>query len=85
MPVDICDPGPLGNWPYFPRKADGSPAWSDSAATDGKGVPGLNGREVGLQPRGVRKMRHPRTGAIIAYDVTPTWNGAPISPPTLAP
>ena len=74
MAVDALDPGPLGDYPYFPRKADGSPAWSDTAATDGFRVDGVT-----PMPRGLRSQ----DGLLI--DVTPTGPDGPITPPTRLP
>lgn len=31
MVSDALDPGPNGDYPHFPRFADGSPAWADLA------------------------------------------------------
>ena len=75
MAVDALDPGPLGDYPYFPRKADGSPAWSDTAATDGVRMDGVT-----PMPRGLRSQ----DGTII--DLTPTNpDGSILTPPTRLP
>lgn len=75
MAVDALDPGPEGDYPYFPRRADGTPSWSDTAATDGIGVNG-----VAPMPRGLRAQ----SGTTI--DVTPTnTDGTPIAPPIRLP
>ena len=77
MAVDALDPGPNNDYPHFPRRTDGSPAWSDSPATDGVPVVGPDGIARAPMPRGVRRQ----DGVLI--DVTPTGpGGAPINPPT---
>jgi hypothetical protein len=75
MILDAFDPGPLGDFPHFPRLADGSPAWSDTAATDGLPVDGVT-----PMPRGLR----PQDGRLL--DVTPrNADGSPLNPPTRLP
>ncbi len=82
MAGDALEPGPNGDYPHFPRRADGTPAWSDTAETDGVGVVGPTGIVVAPMPRGVRSII--RNGERIAVDVTPrTPDGAPIDPPTI--
>jgi hypothetical protein len=78
---DALEPGD-GTYPYFPRKLDGSPAWSDVAETDGVMVPGRGpGGMVTPMPRGFRTII--RNGGRVLVDVTP-YNGAePVNPPTL--
>jgi hypothetical protein len=77
MAGDAFEPGPDGSYPFFPRRADGSPLWSDSAETDGKQVDGVT-----PMPRGLRYMT--RDGARITVDVTPrNPDGSAINPPTL--
>ena len=74
MAVDALDPGPNGDYPYFPR-VDGAPLWSDTAATDGIPVSGVT-----PMPRGLRSQ----SGTTI--DLTPSnTDGTPISPPTRLP
>ncbi len=73
MAVDAYDPGPNGDYPYFPRDAQGRPLWSDSQHTDKVAVDG-----VAPMPRGWRQ-EHGRP-----VDVTPRRpDGTPINPPTL--
>ena len=75
MVLDAFDPGPLDDFPYFPRRADGSPLWSDTAGADGIPVDGVT-----PMPRGVRWQ----DGRLI--DLTPTGpDGSPISPPVRVP
>ncbi len=75
MAVDAYDPGPNGDYPYFPRDAQGRPAWSDHQHTDKTAVDG-----VAPMPRGWRR-EHGRM-----VDVTPRRpDGTPINPPTLPP
>ena len=75
MILDAFDPGPLGDFPNFPRLADGSPAWSDTAAADGIPVDGVT-----PMPRGLRAQ----AGRLL--DLTPrTPDGSPITPPTRLP
>ncbi|OLE54573.1 MAG: hypothetical protein AUG51_07770 [Acidobacteria bacterium 13_1_20CM_3_53_8] len=74
---DALDPGADNAYPYFPRRADGSPLWSDSAETDGIRIDG-----VIPMPRGSRFII--RDGRRIAIDVTPrNTDGAPVNPPSL--
>lgn len=37
MAHDALDPGPDGDYPFFPRLPDGSPAWSDRCPADYRG------------------------------------------------
>jgi len=77
MVLDIFDPGPLGDYPNFPRLADGTPAWSDTPDADGKRVAGATGVPV---PRGIR----PQAG--VWLDLTPyNPDGTPLIPPTRLP
>jgi hypothetical protein len=80
MARDAFSPGDDGSYPAFPRRLDGSPAWSDTAATDGVPVPGRGpGGVVTPMPTGTR--RGPNG---IVLDVTPRGpGGALIVPPTL--
>lgn len=81
MARDAFDPGPGNDYPAFPRLSDGSPAWSDSADTDGIQVPGRGpGGMVTPMPRGMRYQR--QDGQRIQIDVTPRGpGGVPIDPP----
>jgi hypothetical protein len=73
MAVDALDPGPDGDYPYFPRDADGRPAWSDTSM----------GTET-VMPRGVQRMRH--AGRLAVTDLTPRHlDGTPIDPPVIPP
>jgi len=75
MVKDAFDPGEDGSYPWFPRLADGSPAWSDSAASDGRPVAGVT-----PMPRGLR----PQAGRLL--DVTPrNADGSPLEVPTRLP
>lgn len=83
MALDALEPGENGTYPAFPRLLDGSPAWSDTAATDGKPVPGRGpGGMVTPMPRGTRTER--REGKQVLVDLTPRGpGGVAINPPTL--
>lgn len=71
MAVDALDPGPNGDYPWFPRNAAGAPLWSDSDGTDGIQVDGVT-----PMPRGLRWHDS------IRIDVTPrNTDGIPIVPP----
>jgi hypothetical protein len=73
MATDALDPGPDGDYPYFPRDNQGRPAWADTA-TDADTV----------MPRGVHQMRH--AGRLTAIDLTPRHpDGTPINPPIIPP
>ncbi len=83
MAHDALDPGPAGTYPYFPRRADGTPYWSDKEETDGKAIE-VNGVRIAPMPRGTRTIRRGRWGDRILVDVTPTTpDGTPIDPPVL--
>ena len=83
MAHDALSPGD-GSYPYFPRHADGTPAWSDTPETDGQGVVNAQGVTVAPMPRGVRYIL--RRGQRIATDLTPRdANGNPIVVPPLEP
>ncbi len=76
MAVDAFDPGPNGDYPFFPRDSAGRPLWSDHQHTDK--IAGDNG--VAPMPRGWRQEH----GRLV--DVTPRRpDGTPIVPPTLPP
>ena len=81
MAHDALDPGEDGTYPYFPRRTDGSPYWSDSAETDGIPLAGPDGIPRPPMPRGLRTIF--RDGQHIIVDVTPRTDGAPVSPPPL--
>ncbi len=83
MAVDAFDPGPNGDYPHFPRRLDGSPAWSDTPETDGIAVPGRGpGGRVTPMPRGIRYQLI--RGERIMLNVTPTGpGGVPIDPPVI--
>lgn len=75
MVLDAFDPGPLGDYPNFPRNPDVTPLWSDTAATDGVPVDGVT-----PMPRGLR----PQDGRLL--DLTPrNPDGTPLDPPTRLP
>jgi len=77
MARDAFEAGPNNDYPAFPRRGDGSPYWSDTAATDGIGI-SVNGRVVAPMPRGLRLQ-----GGVL-IDMTPRRpDGQPITPPTL--
>jgi hypothetical protein len=80
MPQDALDPGPRGDYPYFPRLPDGSPAWADLVPA------GYTGSVV---RRGVEKVRvwgGNRHGDLVAFDVTPRdAAGNAINPPVIPP
>lgn len=79
MARDAFEPGEDGSYPAFPRLADGSPAWSDSAATDGIPVDGVT-----PMPRGLRTTLY--EGKRVVIDVTPRGpGGVLLDPPTLPP
>lgn len=70
MAHDALDPGPNGDFPFFPRLPDGSPAWSDRCPV------GYLGSRV---PRGVTTVV--RDGQRFIIDQTPRHiNGEPINP-----
>ncbi len=78
MAGDALEAGPSDTYPYFPRRNDGSPLWSETALTDGIQVDGVT-----PMPRGLRTIR--RDFKRFVVDVTPRGaGGVPINPPTLA-
>lgn len=83
MAHDALWPGPDNTYPNFPRRLDGSPAWSDSAETDGVAIPGRGPDGlVSPMPRGIRHIV--RRGQRIAVNVTPSdVNGDPIVVPKI--
>lgn len=79
MVLDAFDPGEDGTYPWFPRLANGTPAWSDTPSSDGIPVAGLDGLTTPM-PRGLRV----HDGRLV--DLTPTGaDGSPINPPTRLP
>lgn len=78
MAVDALDPGPDGDYPYFPRDAQGRPLWSDMSPEPEGGT---------VMPRGVQPMRDPANpGRVVCVDVTPRLpDGLPSDPPTTPP
>ncbi len=75
MAVDALDPGPNGDYPYFPRDAAGNPLWSDSDGTDGVRVNGVTPMPSGL-----------RWQDSVRIDVTPrNPDGTRIVPPVWVP
>lgn len=78
MTTDALDPGPNGDYPYFPRDAQGRPIWSDTQA--GEADTGT------YMPRGVQPMRDPGTGRVVLVDLTPRHaDGSEINPPAIPP
>lgn len=79
MATDALDPGPDGDYPYFPRDAEGNPVWSDAT--------GENQERGTMMPRGIQLMRDPANpGRLIAVDITPYLpDGTPIDPPAIPP
>lgn len=76
MASDALNPGPSGDYPNFPRFADGSPAWADRAPA------GYSGTVV---RRGI-EWTTLRGGRRVGVDVTPRHpDGTPINPPTIPP
>lgn len=78
MTTDALDPGSDGDYPYFPRDAQGRPIWSESAADNPEGT---------YMPRGNQRMRGPgTTGRLILVDLTPRLpDGTEITPPIVPP
>lgn len=79
MAVDTLDPGPDGDYPYFPRNVKGHLVWSDA--------PGASQEGGTVMPRGIQVMRDPANpGRLIVVDVTPRLpDGAAIDPPVIPP
>lgn len=72
MAVDALDPGPNGDYPYFPRDAEGRPLTSHAQA---KAEDAGTYMPTGLHRQGGRLL-----------DLTPrTPDGQPIEPPTIPP
>ncbi|NML50275.1 hypothetical protein HHL19_11435 [Streptomyces sp. R302] len=78
MAVDALDPGPDGDYPYFPRDAQGRPLWSDTGPVPEGGT---------VMPRGIQAMRDPTNrGRVVFVDVTPRLpDGLLIDPPPIPP
>ena len=77
MALDAFDPGPNGDYPNFPRDADGYPCWEGDGRVPVHGAP---------MPRGVHRHRNPHTGEIVLIDLTPRdAEGNPINPPVIPP
>lgn len=75
MVLDALDPGPNGDFPYFPRLPDGSPAWSDRCPPDYQGTHMPRGRTTVV-----------RNGQRYVIDQTPhDADGNPINPPIIPP
>ncbi len=84
MAQDAIDPGPDGTYPAFPRRPDGSPAWSDRPEDDGRPVPGRGpGGVVTPMPRGIRYLIRGIRRERIAVDTTPYAGAEPVNPPVL--
>lgn len=79
MAVDALDPGPDGDYPYFPRDAEGIPVWLDTA--------GESMSSGTAMPRGIQRMRNPADpGRLVVVDITPRMpDGSPINPPVIPP
>ena len=77
MANDALEPGPNGDYPFFPRDAEGYPCWEGDGRTPVHGAP---------MPRGVRRHRIPQTGEVVLIDITPRQpDGTPIDPPVIPP
>lgn len=79
MATDALDPGPNGDYPYFPRDTEGRPMWSDSPRGNPEG-----GTVI---PRGIQYMRDPGDPRrLTALDLIPRLpDGAVIDPPDIPP
>ena len=79
MTTDALDPGPDGDYPYFPRDAHGRPIWSESGADNPEGGTHM--------PRSNQRMRASGTaGRLILVDLTPRLpDGTEIAPPVIPP
>ncbi len=77
MPVDAYDPGPSGDFPYWPRDAEGRPITTqEQARAAGSGT---------YVPTGTR-LEPDAHGQLRPVDLTPrTPSGEPIVPPTIPP
>lgn len=77
---DSLDPGPNGDFPWFPRLPDGSPAWADVVPADYDGSVVRRGVEYMRPYGGMRALDR------VGFDVTPRdENGDPIDPPVIPP
>lgn len=75
MANDALDPGPNGDFPYFPRDAQGFPCWEGDGRTPVNGAP---------MPRGIKRQRDRATGETVLIDMTPyDAAGNPINPPVI--
>lgn len=79
MAVDALDPGPNGDYPYFPRDVKGRPVWSDSPSGNPEGGT--------VMPRGIQQMRDPADPRrLTLVDLTPRLpDGTPVNPPVIPP
>lgn len=78
MATDALDPGPDGDYPYFPRDEQGRPRWFDTQT--GESNTGT------YMPRGVQSVREPSTGQVTLVDLTPRHaDGSEINPPVIPP
>jgi hypothetical protein len=76
MAADALDPGPNGDYPYFPRLPDGSPAWADTVPAGYSGTVILRCESWVTLSDGRR----------IGVDETPRdAEGNPINPPVIPP
>ncbi len=77
MAVDILDPGPNGDYPYWPRDAAGQPITTqEQARAAGSGT---------YVPTGTH-LEPDADGHLWPVDLTPrTPGGAPIEPPVIPP
>jgi hypothetical protein len=79
MAVDALDPGPNGDYPYWPRDDQGRPLNTEAAAKavdSGTYMP--HGNEL--------SARRDRAGYRQVHDLTPHKpDGTPIAPPTIPP
>lgn len=79
MAVDALDPGPNGDYPYFPRDAEAGPMWGDTPSP----LPVVNGGAP--MPRGIRRQRSVG-GDLVVIDMTPIGpDGLPVDPPVIRP
>ncbi len=79
MAVDAYDPGPRGDFPYWPRDAAGKPinTQADAEAAD-SGTYMPHGKELSAE--------RDRDGHRKVHDLTPRApDGAPIEPPVIPP
>jgi hypothetical protein len=82
---DALDPGPNGDYPFFPRDLDGKPLWGKATATYTVGDPPRERIVVGM-PTGLRHLTRVVNGReeTILIDLTPyDANGQRLNPPTI--